>query len=130
MLFFLARVWGHRDAKLMLWRKASVSCIRQPQFAGDTQSHQTVDAHSQVSHFQNSFSSSTCFSAGTPEFTLGMTLECLGGVFGFFFVLVLLVWFVVWGFYQILTKIVALVKLSQPHRLTEEIYNKLANGEP
>lgn len=56
-----------------------------------------------------------------------MTLECLGGGF---FVLVLLVWFVVLGFYQILTKIVALVKLSQPHRLTEEIYNKLANGEP
>lgn len=113
MLFFFGQGVGAQGCKAHALEE-SFSCIRQPQFAGDTQSHQTVHAHSQVSHFQNSFSSSsTYFSAGTLEFTLGMTLECLGGGF---FVLVLLVWFVVLGFYQILTKIVALVKLSQAHR--------------
>lgn len=33
-------------------------------------------------------------------------------------------------FFQILTKIVTLVKLSKPHQLTQEICDKLANGEP
>lgn len=57
-----------------------------------------------------------------------MTLGCLDGVS---FVLGLLVWFVVLGFFfQILTKTVTLVKLSKPQGLTQEIYNKLANGEP
>lgn len=108
--------------------EGSCSCIRQPQFAGDTQSQQTVHAHSQVLHFQKSFTSSSYLCVGTLEFTLGMTLGCLDGVS---FVLGLLVWFVVLGFFfQILTKIVTLVKLFKPQGLTQEIYNKLANGEP
>lgn len=58
-----------------------------------------------------------------------MTLGSLGGGG--------LSWVVGWGllglfiffFFQILAKIVALVKLSKPHRLTQEIYDKPANGE-
>lgn len=57
-----------------------------------------------------------------------MTLECWGGVFFLF----LYCWFglLFWVSFQILTKIVALVKLFKPHGLTQKIYNKLANGDP